>query len=578
MNKFLATFLVTSAAIILGWVMWTRDATPPSAWRYVAVEAGAPLRFVPADTPFVFTNLAPMPAALIERWEQQMEQVQGAYTSQFQQLRMLRDAAAPDPTIDAVLDALELEFADRSPREIASRLGIGTGARVALYGLGLLPVLRIELEDPAALRSLVERIESAAGKPLRQRTVDAQPYWTFGAEDAPVAFVAAIVGGHLVASLAPTGDPAALREVLGLDPPRHSLADSGELNAFNREFGYSPYASGYIHSARLLAAVSGPATRTEQALLAALAIDKPVLDGVCASEWAALAEAWPRLGVGYTRFDAGRMVAQALLEARSDIAAALQPLRAPTPGLAALGPDVLAHLGMGLRIGALPGVVNDFADQVRSAPWQCDALAPMNDAFVSARQQVLNPALFMAAPVASAFHVALTRFELADAPDMPRVSGMLAIGSDNPSALVALARGFVPELAAATLGTDGVPQPLPANPDWPVDQPVHVAMTEHALGISIGTAEAGRLAAFLAIDESTQPVLSAGVTAAFYQTLAEQFGNVTPDPRLSPEQIARMRHEAELMQQMYATMFERAEFRVELTPRGIEFVQDIVLH
>ncbi len=49
--------------------------------------------------------------------------------------------------------------------------------RIALYGLDLLPVARVELADPDATRAAIARIEAKAGQPLPTAKVGELSYW-----------------------------------------------------------------------------------------------------------------------------------------------------------------------------------------------------------------------------------------------------------------------------------------------------------------------------------------------------------------------------------------------------------------
>jgi hypothetical protein len=580
MNKPIAILLAVVVAAGAGWYLLGRDGAPGRGHVEVelVVEADAPLAFVPADTPFVVANLTAPPADLIAHWEQQMGELSGLWAAQFAQLRdTFGVRISGDPRVVAVLDELEQILAGKTPREVAAELGVGFDARIAIYALGALPVLRIELADPGALVALIERLERAYGEPLPQAELDGQRYWLLGGDPTPLAAVAAIVDRHLVLSLAPKEAPDALRQILGLQRPARSLADSGELQALNRQFGYAPYLSAYLHSSRLLDALTGPASALDRALLAAIEIEKPVLDATCAAEWRALAEAWPRLSFGYTRLDGKQVDTLGVLETRADIAASLQKLRAPVPGLAALGSEVIAHLGIGLRVGAVPEVVADWAEQVRADPWQCESLTPLNEAIAQAHQQVINPALYAVAPMASAVHVAVTELALDDLAN-PQFAGWLVVGSDNPAGLAGMAQMVAPGLAQLQLQADGQPRPLPPNPAWPIDQPIHVAMTDGAFGIAVGAGQEQALPAAMRIDPARQPLLVGGVDASIYRMLGEQIAQAVPTtPGQTPEQQARAARDAELMQRLYSASFQRMGFSLEFTARGIEFSQQVTL-
>lgn len=580
MKRVLAIVLLVAAAGALGWYLW-RDELPGIGRQgatSVRIAPDAPLAFVPADSPYVFGNLEALPADVMERWYLQFEGMGEIYAMQFAQAReaMLASGDA-DPQALALFDALREEFAGKSLREWNASLGFGEDVKVALYGLGVVPVLRIELADPARFRALVERLQAAAGQPLPEAELDGQRYWTLAPPEAPLTGVVAIVDHHLVASMLPAQpDAAVVRQILGLDRPAQSIADSGALQALSQEFGYTPYFTGFIDAGKLLAAVTGPATALETVFLERLGIAKPALDDVCRTEWQALAASWPRLVLGYTRFDADGLDMHAALQARSDIATELMKLRAPMPGLQAVGEQALLHIGVALRIGAVPEVVGRFAEQVAAAPWTCEALVPMNEMFAKAQSEVANPAIYATAPVAYALHAVLNRIELAD-PSQPSIGGMLAIGSDNPQALLALARNFAPEIANLKLADDGTPKPLPAPAGVPLSDPIHVAMNRRALGLSIGAGEEAGLAPFLAVDEREQPLIAGGMSAAGTRMFGEQVGKMMREQAAAapPEQREKLQREADMMQAMYAKGMGASRFRLELTARGVEMTQSM---
>lgn len=584
--KKLAPILLIAAAAALG------------AWLYLGretVDPNAPLAFVPADTPYVFANLEPAPEAVLAQSRVQMDALGGLYASQFAELRQTPALAkVDDPRLTALLDALEAEFTGMSPVEAIESIGLDLRARAALYGLGALPVLRMELAAPERFGAFIARLEAAVGESLPSAEVDGQSYWTLAPVEWPVGGLLAVVGDHLVLSVAPSvAEPAVLRQILGLDRPARSLAEARGLQSLNRELGYLPYFSGYLDSARVLAVLNSEPSTLETAFLAALGIqERPRLEGVCADEFAALAAIWPRASVGYTHLDAARADGRAVLEARSDIAEALAKLRAPMPGLAAVDADTIAHFGMSLGLAALPEVVNEFADQVAAAPWQCEALAPLNAAFAESRQSLSNPALFMAAPVFHGFHAALSRLAMSDG-GQPDLAGVLVIGSDNPASLMALTQSMAPQLAGLDLKPDGVVKPLPALPELPLDAPLHAAMTERTLGLAVGAGEEARLPAALAADPAQQPLLAIGVNARFYEFLADMMLKTLPEPDAAAatddkgedaearaqaaELNASLRRNAELMRTVYSKLFKRVDMRLELSERGIEWVQTMEL-
>ncbi len=574
MKRIAVVVALLLAAAVAGWWWLAAERGPLD----VTIAADAPLRYVPADSPYVFATLAPMPEAVVARWEQDLARVVALWQAPMEQLRRQVDSDG-DPTLLALLALFEDEFAGKSPRDALATLGLGPDLQMALYGLGALPVLRVQLAEPERLRGFLQRVEAAAGQRWPQAQVDGQPYWQLADGHGQFAGLVAIVDRQLVASIAPLGaDPAALRQILGLERPDRSLADSGELQQIAATHGLLAQFVGVVHSDRLLAALTGPASTVDIAFLTALGIDKPRLEGACDGEWRALADTWPGMVFGYTRLEPNRVDTRLLLPLRADLAAELQRLRAPMPGLAAIDEPPVAHVGLALQVGELPALVGRLADRVAQAPWQCESLQPLNEAFAQAQSLVVNPAVYAAAPAASSVHVALGEFRFdAGAQALPDVSARLAIGSPNPAALLALASNALPSLRTLDLQPDGVPRLLTPPAGVALDGPLHIAMTRHAIGLSLGAAEAARLGEFLTIDPAQQPVLVSGISGRFYTLIAEQAARQAAqqggDP-LEQQQIARA---AAQIQQLYGETIERTEARLELGADGIELLQSTTL-
>lgn len=560
-------------------------------WWYLGrdrIDPDAPLAFVPADTPFVFASTNPPPPAAIAQWEAQMAAMGEVYANQFADLRaLLADKPDSDPRLLAVLDAIEGEFAGKTPMQAYTDLGLSTQAQMAVYGLGLLPVARIELADAAKMHAFLGRLADAAGDLASAADIDGAATWTYAPPEIPLAGLIAIVGDHLVISLLPrTADRAVQRQILGLDRPPRSLADSRGLHALNREFGYIDFVSGYIDSARLLDAATGEPDAIQAAFLAAIGLTKPSLDATCRGEFAALAAAWPRMSLGYTALDARHAAARGVIETRTDIAQALMKLRAPMPGLPAVDGDTLVHFGLSLKLAALPEVVHGFAKQAGDAPWQCDALKPLNDGFAQARQAATNPGLFMAAPVFRGFHIALTKLTLGEGGLPEDIAAVLTLGSDNPAALLGLAQSVAPQIAGAGLVPDGEVRALPPLPNQPIDAPLHAAMSEHTLALSIGEGEQTRLARALQSNAAEQPLLVIGASARFYTLLADLMARQAADlpadadaeTRAKLEALnTRMARKADTLRTVYANLFQRMDMRIEFTERGIELHQTVDL-
>lgn len=566
-----AVVVLVLAALAVG-VWWLRrDAAPGPAGTG---DAHAPLAYVPADTPYLFANLEPVPAEVSAQWMQKLDMVGELWRSQLASAIAKLHRARPEAPELKWMQALRTELDGKTQQQVFESLGYDVRARVALYGIGLAPVLRVTLADAGKFRTFLARLEQQGGTPLPRATLDGQEYLNLeGGPDARLRGIVALQDGQLVLTLAPRGDDVALRELLGLQKPARTLRDGATLRALNQEFAYLPYGSGYFDVRAMLQRFAAAPTPLETAFLAALQAKKPALDPVCQAEYEALAAAVPRISFGYTALDAKRAEMVARVETSTAIAADLRTLRAPMPGLAQ-AEQAPFNIGVSFKLGALPGLVGKWADAVAAAPWRCTTLQPLNERFAQGRQQLANPVVFGAAPVFEGLHAIATRLELQGPGETPEVGGKLLIGSPNPAALVGMAKSFVPQVASLQLAPDGKVHKLPALPNVPAALPTWVAMKGHVLGLAVGPGEDVDLAEYLQADPAQQPLFVIGYSGALFAQFNRQMlqqAAATADGADAAE-FEQQKQAAEMMARMYAQI-RRMEMRIEFGERGIELHQ-----
>ena len=562
--------VVLLALIAAGVYVWKRgaapDATPGTGDAVVAIlDANAPLAFVPADTPYVIANLERMPKETVDAFLKQSEPALKLWRTQFDLLSAR--ATGADERGAQWVRAINDEFKDKTLEQSIAAMGLDSQAYSAVYGIGLVPVARLTLADPAAFRAFVARLEAGSGETIPTGRIDEVDYWQFTEAEAPLRGILAIQGDHLIATVAPVGDDSALRTLLGIERPAKSLRDATALAALNSKYGYTPYATGYVDTARLLTLFTAPSTPLEAAFLTALKVEKPVIDATCQAEYAALATAAPRLVIGYTRLEPKGSIGITRLELRSDIAQDLMKLRAPMPGLDAADASAF-NLGFSLKLAEVPPLASKWANAVAAAPWKCESLTQLNEAYAEAGVQASNPAVFMAAPVFQGFHAMLSRFEMPKGGATPDFAGKILIGSPNPASLLATAGNFAPQLAQLKLEPNGKVQAVPPLAGTPVaNLPTHAAMTDTLLGLSIGAGEEATLLDAMTVDPTRQPLLVVGYSGTAFNQIMQNMMETVPTGKDAAEQ-AEMEQTMKVMREMYA-LIRRVEMRVEFDEHGV---------
>lgn len=539
-----------------------------------------PLAYVPADTPYVMAAIEPMPEAFMDAWIEGTDPIMGAYVEFFDgMVRKMEEDGEVDPQAIALLQGLKAELSGKTVRQMMQDWGLSLAPRSAVYGMDLIPVVRLEIADEAKLRQTVARLEKAAGTSLSTAKVDDIEYWYLQPADKPLRGVLAVQGGHLVLSFTPAdADETLMRQVLGLELPKQSLADTEALTAFNKRFGYTPYGSGWLSSARVLELILEPRSGYQAAYLEALDIqpnEQEWPEG-CLDEARTIAKHWPGFAIGYTEFSGSGYRMRTVLETPPTVATDLKTLLAPTPGL-----DLASGMGfsVALKADALPPLATKWTNDLQAATqgWKCVALTlPLALASTKTSESLNNPALFMIGPMLHSVNMQFNRLELpkagadgemADQP--PEFEGKVLIGSPNPQGLLASARSFVPELAELRLEDGADPVALPALPNSPVEMATFAAVDKGALGIAIGDAERDGLKAALAPGRS-QPILQFNYRGDFYADFLRKVMTQLP--------VEEDREQTELTLRLMdasARMIERSSFELGVSDQGIDIIVEM---
>jgi len=224
----------------------------------------AHLKYIPADSPYVFVSLEPAPEELNKKIAESYESIIDVYysiASETYQGYIDRAKAAADPASKADYDddiwdnkwvsAIRQEFGDDFSFGALSKFGITNQSLYALYGNGVMPVLRISLSDNKLFTSAIERIEKNANDEIDEITVDGMRVWSISDNaDENVELILAVSDEDLIITFSPAGTRKnTLEKLLGKQLPEKSLADSKSLDKLMQDKKYLPYSVGYFDHA-----------------------------------------------------------------------------------------------------------------------------------------------------------------------------------------------------------------------------------------------------------------------------------------------------------------------------------------
>jgi len=539
------------------------------------------LQYVPADTPYVFANVAPLPDELMDKLEPKIERMLQSYQA------VLREVVASKQTelaeeernseemqqVSAFVEGLTTLLSVEGMREA----GMGRDSTGAIYGNGLLPVVRFELSDGALFDDAMSRLEEQAGHQLSVANIGDHSYRYFDAEK--IRIIIAVMNDQAVLTLVPSSfDEAQTSQALGLTLPETSIADSGVLQDIASEYGFTDHYVGFFDTTLLVDRFLGDATGLDADLLALMDHEGPELSDVCRSEIRSIAGIMPRMVLGYTEINMDSIASTVVVEIRDDIAAELQSLTAAVPGL---GGDQggLMSFGMSIDVMAARAFFESRLDAMETAPLECEHLAELQAGVAGGREALNQPVPPMIYDFKGFLAIIdeIEGLDIATQTPPTSVDGSFLLAMDNVQALVSFGARFSPELAEMNLQPDGEPVAL----DMPQMQAMGIAafaaLTENAVAISVGADAEAQLQSMLSADVAdSAPLMSFSMDAArYYGFLGEAItaGKQDQENSPSPAMQAAMN---EIMQAV-ADIYDRMSVDVRLTARGVELESSVTL-
>lgn len=537
------------------------------------------LKYVPADTPYLFAALTPAPDELFDKLDPWIASMLESY-------RAIMDAGLSQATSEESGLSDEQRQQMLAVGDIADELltpegwrnaGLTRESRVVLYGRGLLPVLRVTLSDGALFESLIDRVETATGSKLPVATVGEHSYRYF--ETGTVRLVLAVQDNELIATVAPMGiSDEHLMGVLEGTLSGESIAASGKLRDLAADHGFSAYQIGFIDVDRLAATMLEPQSGTNAELLALAGYDPSVmLSDECRTEFGELANVAPRIVLGSTVLNADEISGKAVLELRSDIAAALVPVAASVPGLGTISEGLVAF-GMGLNVAAARDFVESRLDAIQADPFTCEQLQGIAQGVPAVRQALNSPVPPFVNGIRGFVAVLddIRGMNLAANQPPTGVDLRLLLASDDAADIVAMAKAFIPQIATLNLEADGTPVRIDVPPEiGPMVAEAYAALTQQAVAVAVGNDSEARLRSLLAAPAGDPMFLSSDIDLGRYYGLIGEMSSLgAQNAAVSPELSAAMN---DLMKTFGEGPFDRSRGDVRFTERGVEMRSTVTL-
>ena len=557
------------------------DDASPAGTAALSSDAGV-LAYVPSDTPYVFATPAPMPEDVLDKLEANADSLYGSYQTVIAEtLKGLEEEQGADAEETSIVTLIG-ELVGLMQSDELRAAGIPRSPQVAFYGIGMLPVLRVQLDDADRFDAKIAEVAANSDVEMQSGEVGGEAYQYAGDADARI--VVATIDDFGVVAIVPSAlSDQQLQAVLGIDEPSESVADSGALEQLAERYGFGPYALGYIDIAGLFNIFLDPAEGINAELLSMMDYDASDLSAACRDEFRQASLVVPRLASGYTTVSTSSMSSNTIFEVRNDLATSLMTLSAPVPGMG-VDHGGFGSFGMSLDLVAAREFYEARLDALDTDPFECEHFAGLQAGLEQGRAALNQPL----PPIVYGFKgfVAVVDtidgFDIANQRPPEDVEARILLANDNAAGLLAMGAMFSPQLASLDLEPNGEPVPLDVPPFTDGFKAAFVAMTDGALGIAVGEGTDAGLKTLLESDAGDPPpFMSMTLDGARYYQMMSDIVDATadlPNPDGSPKEASPELQEA-VSQAMtgFGDFISRIQVDVTFTENGVEMPTKVTL-
>ncbi|MEM8983254.1 MAG: hypothetical protein AAGC71_09520 [Pseudomonadota bacterium] len=575
MKRFGTVFAASLLALIVVGCSGDKDSSPDEATASALKSSAgnALLEYIPADTPYFFGTLAPMDDDIIAAMREMNEDVLKSYGDVMKSA--LNDARSDSDEADEfadsvgpVLEKLASYFEDGKLDE----LGIGDDVTGGFYGVGLLPVLRIRLDDTAQFEKGVAELETSAGQEMASASIKGVDYRYAGDDEAKL--IIANESDFAVVTFLPGGaSDDALASILGIDKPANSLGDTDRVTSLSANHGMLPQGLGFIDLTAIAETFLTEQQGVNAELMAIGGYDPSSISDVCKTEIRAMSQVMPQIDMGYTRIETKRFDLLTVVNLRNDIATSMQGLTAAVPGLGG-AMEGLFSFGVSMNIPAIRDFISERAAALDENPFECEFFFDLQDS-VAQMDEAANQPLPPVADSLRGFKLIVDKLENLDLAGgtPPDVAGRALISIDDAPSLLMMGQMFLPQLSQLQLEPNGEAVELPPGLIPMSTDPAFVALTDSAIALGLGADAGDGLAAlFEAPVANAQPMLSVSYDMGEYMALMGSVVDQATADSTEPGQVAV----ADMFESMQEYM-DRTWLDITVTEKGIEMPYAVTL-
>lgn len=456
------------------------------------------LEYVPADTVFFAGSVEPLDFAKTLEMSSKMGFDYSAMMSAgFDDLKSdLGDA----PDAAKVLVSIYGDYLKAVKNKSVKELGLRSELNMAVYTVGVLPVIRLELDGTDAFAKALAKIEADQGVTAAVNTINGVEYREYslddGYDEVPMTLVIATHDNQAIVTINTELDDAKDLQATLSEKPTTNILDGGVLNELASDNGYLGYSIFLLDNLAIVDGITKPSAnafgKSLQEVMTAYGAGNEMQDiqtPACNTELTGLTKNWPMLSAGYTEFDDSNASYKMVLKGgNADLLETLGKLRGHISNNVS-NDDYVMSFGLGFDMDQVVPVITTVWESLTKEDFTCPPLVEMQEGLRQSNPMMLGMMSGMVAGIKGVgFSVvemnddALANMERNPMAFMQDSQFLVTVTAEKPQNLLQSLGMYAPELAQMNLEDGGEPQILPAG----VGAETKIALRGHDLVLMMG--------------------------------------------------------------------------------------------
>jgi hypothetical protein len=479
--------LVILTALLVGCSHSTVTSTPRGSWHGQDTLAN-----VPSDTPYLFAWLEAPPEAVRQRLMGNFDAwvVPKINEAAAMPLDRRLELSPPRRALLGIMDAMR----GTDPKRYWENLGFKHNGQWIIYGLGIWPVLRVEVSDANKLRAILADAVKTLNMPqVEQKQQDGVSYWVASKDG--FSAIASVTDRDAVVAMVPTTSLAeAVPIVIGTKRVPNSLRDSGEIGTITASHHLTQHLIAYLDSRRVIDALERKDAFGTTSIFTVPA---------CHADYERIAAVMPRVVFGYEKLDTQGFLASIAFDTSPEVAKQLGALHTAMPA----PPDAahaLLSLVVAADVDAGVATLRSWLQGIIDHPFECPQLADAKSVAATALEATTS----IIPSELHGIHGALLVID--DATEKPPSgSGYALVAGDQVAMMISQALQKIPGLGGLSLAPDGQPLALPVGM-LGIDglRSAHIALHTGRAALAVGDQSKTEVTAALAAPNASHSPLA----------------------------------------------------------------------